>query len=266
VSKNRTEAFSLKTQNLLFSPVYMAVRIVVLLVILGGLTLFALQNAAPLNLVFLGIKTQALPLGFWILAAVAAGFLTSLAIAWLLQIFNSFSNARLLSRLSELEAEKARKEQQSRENASSYPSYSYSSATENSSASESASTSSAKNEKWENEQEEEDSNYVDSQPNATERVSDRNYEVKKEPTSSYRSGSVYSYGYKNPSNSGVGRRESVVDAEYRVITPPYRPLEPEEPKPSQQSNKKIVDDDDWGFDDDDDFDDDDFDKKPRSRS
>ncbi len=66
------------------------------------------------------------------------------------------------------------------------------------------------------------------------------YEVNTKPKSGYRSGSVYSYNYREPSNSGVGKTESVYDADYRVITPPL-----------QQTDTK-QDKDDWGFEDDDD--------------
>jgi hypothetical protein len=51
------------------------------------------------------------------------------------------------------------------------------------------------------------------------------FERRQEPRTASRSGSVYSYGYRDPSNPAVGRAESVVDAEYRVIIPPHRPLE-----------------------------------------
>ncbi|MGA9380290.1 MAG: hypothetical protein WBV73_16115, partial [Phormidium sp.] len=88
-------------------------------------------------------------------------------------------------------------------------------------------------------------------------------------TTSSRSGSVYSYSYKNPSNSAIGKTESVYDAEYRVITPPYRPLDSEEedhtPESSPTNQQNNDDDEDWGFDDDDAFDDDDREKNPRSR-
>lgn len=48
----------------------------------------------------------------------------------------------------------------------------------------------------------------------------KTYEVDQKPKSESWSGSVYSYGYKDPSGSGVGQSESVYDADYRIITPP----------------------------------------------
>ena len=246
----------------------MVVRIVVLLMALGGLTVFALQNSMTLRLRFLGMRTQALPLGFWIIAAVVAGVLTALIVAWLLQLINSWGNAKLRSRIRQLEAERGSYQGQSRESASSTSqSYSYSAANSNyASAANASATDSRNNEEWEEEDEDEDSNYDDSR--VASDVSDRNYEAKQEPTSSYRSGSVYSYGYKNPSDSAVGKTESVYDAEYRVITPPYRPLDTEEedntPEPSPSNQQNNNDDEDWGFDDDEDWDLDDTEKKPRS--
>ncbi|MFB2895300.1 lipopolysaccharide assembly LapA domain-containing protein [Aerosakkonemataceae cyanobacterium BLCC-F50] len=250
----------------------MAVRIVLLLMALGGLTVFALQNTKSVRLRFLGMTTQALPLGFWILAAVVAGILTALIVAWLLQLINSWGNAKLRSRIRQLEAEKRSYQGQSRESASSTSqSYSYSAASSSSASAAGASSNvSDSDEQWEEEDEEEGDNYGSSGSSVAGDVSDRNYEAKQEPTSSYRSGSVYSYGYRNPSDSAVGKTESVYDAEYRVITPPYRSIETEEekedntpePSPSNQQNNN---DDDWGFVDDDDWDFDDKDKNPRSR-
>jgi uncharacterized integral membrane protein len=243
----------------------MVVRIVLLLIALSGLTVFVLQNSTVLQLRFLGMRTQALPFGFWILAAVAAGVLTALGIAWLLQIINSWGNAKLRTRIRQLEAEKLSYQGQSREtDSSAYQSYSYSPASSSTAnAANSSANDSGSNEEWKEEDEEEDFNYDRSTSNFASDVSDvseRNYEAKQEPTSGYHSGSVYSYSYKNPSDSAVGKTESVYDAEYRVITPPYRPLDTEEEDnipdspPTNPQNKD--DNDDWGFDDDDDFDDD----------
>lgn len=74
------------------------------------------------------------------------------------------------------------------------------------------------------------------------------FEVKQEPVIRQQSGTVYSYGYRQPDPSGAGRSENVYDAEYRVITPPYR-TEPEAAPPVQPSTDS--EDEDWGLDDDD---------------
>ncbi|MGC9526157.1 MAG: LapA family protein [Limnospira sp.] len=46
-----------------------------------------------------------------------------------------------------------------------------------------------------------------------------NYETQQVPNKESWSGSVYSFGYRNSEESGVGRPESVFDADYRLITP-----------------------------------------------
>ena len=65
------------------------IRIVLLLLVLGGLSLLLAQNWLPvLQLVFLGMRTPALPLAIWILIGVAAGALTSLLITALFKLSN----------------------------------------------------------------------------------------------------------------------------------------------------------------------------------
>lgn len=48
----------------------------------------------------------------------------------------------------------------------------------------------------------------------------KNHEAEQQPKTGSWSGSVYSYGYRDSSSSGVGQTESVYDADYRIITPP----------------------------------------------
>ncbi|MCU0516218.1 MAG: LapA family protein [Oscillatoria sp. Prado101] len=71
------------------------------------------------------------------------------------------------------------------------------------------------------------------------------YEVKQEPTASSWSGTIYSYTYRQPSESGVGRTESVYDADYRVIKPPQQQPKAEEDDWETKGNKN----DDWDWDD-----------------
>jgi Protein of unknown function (DUF1049). len=67
-------------------------RAVFLLVIVVGLTIFALQNVEPsLSLVFLGMRSPALPLSIWILFSMGAGVVTSLLISGLLAFSNYLS-------------------------------------------------------------------------------------------------------------------------------------------------------------------------------
>lgn len=62
------------------------VKLISLLVVLVGLAILVLQNAAPIAIVFLGSPTPALPLGLWVLGALIAGALTTLLIAGLLNL------------------------------------------------------------------------------------------------------------------------------------------------------------------------------------
>ena len=81
----------------------------------------------------------------------------------------------------------------------------------------------------------------------------KDYEVKQEPKTQSWSGSSYSFGYRDGQNSRIGKSESVYDADYRVIIPPFRqpPLrDNDETSDSLKGNN----DEDWGLDLDDDED------------
>jgi hypothetical protein len=86
-------------------------------------------------------------------------------------------------------------------------------------------------------------------------VNPRDYEAKQEPKSQSWTGSVYSYGYRDPSKSGVGQTESVYDADYRVIVPPQEAAIPQTGGGEVAKNNS-EDEDDWGLDEDDRFEDD----------
>lgn len=203
-------------------------RIILLLVILGGLTLLLVQNWSPvLPLVFLGVATPALPLAVWILISLAAGASTSWAIAFLLQLTNYFSQP------------KSSNQRQAQTPPKTAP-YTASSAPPRTPPPQ---ESDRVVDDWEESADEDwnfEENVDEQQSPPPENVQDsRSYEVSSEPKSSYRTGSVYSYSYREPSDSGGGRTESVYDADYRVLTPPYR-----EPEKVQEQEE------DWGFDDD----------------
>jgi uncharacterized integral membrane protein len=70
-------------------------RLLILLLILVGVTLFALQNWSPvLPLVILGAQTQALPLAIWMVGAIAAGVITTLITSALLRLSNFTASPR----------------------------------------------------------------------------------------------------------------------------------------------------------------------------
>lgn len=70
-------------------------HLLIVLLLLGGLGLFAWQNATPtLPLVFLGIRTIALPLAVWLLGAIALGVLTALLLNILANATSAATNRR----------------------------------------------------------------------------------------------------------------------------------------------------------------------------
>ncbi len=206
-------------------------QIILLLAILGGLTLLLVQNWSPvLPLVFLGLTTPALPLAVWILISLAAGAGTTIAIASLFNLANYFAQP------------KASKKRQVKPPPRSQPF----SNTFNQRPTEEVKNNTddwldepLNDEDWHLEEDTQDSQ----RDNTTSYPQDsKSYEVNSEPKSSKRQGSVYSYSYREAESSGVGKSESVYDADYRVLTPPYK-----SPNPVQE------DEDDWGFDDEDDL-------------
>ena len=208
------------------------IRLLLLLLILVGLAAFTLQNwAFQLPLVFLGKQTLVLPLSVWVLGAIAAGALTTLLLTALFQLSNTLAAKRLQARVAsasrlETEAAASRSSWDNSSDRSTSSQTSYTSSTADRFSDESGFGT------------EEEADPVDHTSYASGYERDRtSYEVPQEPTSSYRSGSSYSYSYKEPNTSGVGKSESVYDADYRVIIPPPQALE--EPE------------DDYGFEDED---------------
>lgn len=185
------------------------IRLILLLAVLGCLTLLLVQNWSPvLPLVFLGLQSQPLPLSMWILFSVVAGAFTSLFITGCFQLSNYFAQSKPRKRRKAAETSPPRSTQSSKAN--------YTAA--NTSQPKTASTTSDNFNEWESDASDDDWDFdakTDKTPkyDTQEPVKDRtNYEVNNEPKSSSRSGSVYSYSYREPSNSGVGKTESVYDA------------------------------------------------------
>ena len=82
----------------------------------------------------------------------------------------------------------------------------------------------------------------------------KSYEFPQQAKTQSWSGSVYSFGYREPQDTGVGKTESVYDANFRVITPPYTPP-PSFNLDKQNSNdindeEEEDDEEDWGLDND----------------
>ena len=225
------------------------IRLILLLVVLGGLTLLLAQNWSPaLPLVFLGVKTQAFPLAVWILISLAAGAFTSLLLAGLFKLSNYFARRSLaLRRNVKAPPPRASAQRSEAPKAAATSSKPDTDSTPPSDSDDWESGSTNDDDDWDFEEDTDKARNYSSQNTVRDSTS---YEVSTEPKSGYQSGSVYSYSYREPSNSGVGKTESVYDANYRVVTPPYRQTD----TAKEDEDWGVDEDEDWGFDDDDDKD------------
>jgi hypothetical protein len=231
------------------------IRLILLVAVLGGLTLLLVQNFSPaLSLVFLGVKTQPLPLAIWILVSTTTGAFTSILIATLFKLSNYFVGGQRQTP-NRATATSPRAKATQREEPTSRPT------SPPPPASKKEEPSSDVFDDWETNGRDDDWNFDEKSeeaptpnPQAQQPRDSKTYERQSEAKSSSQSGSVYSYSYREPKNTAAGKTESVYDADYRVIIPPYQP------PTTNQANQ--ADDDDWEFfEDDDDFEDDD--KRPR---
>ncbi|WP_414586520.1 LapA family protein [Scytonema sp. PCC 10023] len=232
-------------------------RLILLVAVLGGLTLLLVQNWSPvLSLVFLGMKSKPIPVAIWILFSTAAGGLTTVFVTSLFNLSNYFAVQRRTPPRERPSTRRTSQSQTRREEPTPPPSGSPSG-----SKTESTRSSDTSDDDWETDNSTDDWDFEEKKeapipPNAQNtEVRDSNiYERQQQPKSSSKSDSVYSYSYREPKNSGVGKTESVYDADYRVIIPPYQP------PTTHQSETNQAENDDWGFLDDD-FEDED--KRPR---
>ncbi|MEG5060131.1 LapA family protein [Microcoleus sp. A2-C5] len=275
-------------------------RAVFLLVIVVGLTIFALQNVEPaLSLVFLGIRSPALPLSIWILLSMGTGVVTSLLISALLSFSNYLSQTRERSgrdirsrdavspdsrtayappcpRKQEIDPDFDTENSQTSYRTeygtpAGYTPQTFQQETPNPAAARnyaqqttiqaaddeddwvsdgSKSVSGGSDDDWGDDGDLPDRPQVNDVPAANPTA----YETKQEPKSKSWAGSVYSYGYRDPSQSGVGQTESVYDAEYRVLVPPQDPIPNSGDEVPQNPSAETEDD--WGLDEDDVFEDD----------
>jgi len=238
------------------------IRIVLLVVVGGGLALFAVSNLSPvLPLVFLGTKTLALPLAAWIGMAIAAGASTSFFLQLLSYLQKGYST-QSLEQPDEVPRRRSTFRRAPPENPDPEPRTQY---TPPPPPPPGMPTSSVASD-WE-QPSKQDWDFREEPTAPTSKVEDignwqgessaspsrdapprdgTNYEAPQEPRTRFQSGSTYSYSYRdsNEKESGVGKPDVVYDANYRVIMPPYQ-------KPPEPSD----DEEDWGFEDDEDFDD-----------
>ena len=206
------------------------IRLIILVTAIMGLVIILVQNLSPsLPLMFLGMRSQALPLALWILLSITAGIFTSLIITRLLK-FATDLNLLAQQPIPKSIPTPPRVRQNTPPPKSSPPPVS---------------------------QVDDDFDDWDTNRNQDDWDDDSQSEEEISPSqqsSNSRTSSVYSYSSQSPKNTAVGKTESVYDADYRVIIPPY-----------QESDKNpATDDDDWDFFEDDDFEGDD-ENKPRKK-
>ena len=224
------------------------IRIALLFLVIGGLVLFSFSNLSPvLPLVFLGMKTPVLPLAAWIGIAIASGAITSFFLQFLSYMHWGYSTQRL-EQPDEVPPRSRSFRRKSPEAPAPEPQTGYTPPPpETPKNREGSDWEERVDEDWDFDEESaaptsNQQNFERDRSTGTshERTS---YEVKQEPKTGSKTGSVYSYSYRDENDSGVGRADAVYDANYRVITPPSQKT----PEPEEE--------DDWGFEDDEDFDD-----------
>ncbi|NWF58588.1 MAG: LapA family protein [Fischerella sp.] len=244
-------------------------RLILLVALMGGLALLLAQNWSPvLSLVFLGMQTISLPLAMWILFSTAAGAATSLLISGLFQLSSYFAAPQRPTP----SASKPRRTPRSGDRPPSppkaEPAYTYTSPprSETKTSSQSSAVDDWETDNLNNDWDFEEKAYRESTPppqdtQVRDSIGDsKTYERQQEPKTTFQSGSSYSYSYREPKNSGVGKTESVYDADYRVIIPPYQPPTDNQIEEDNQEDNQ-TDEDDWGFLED--FEDEDKDKRSR---
>ncbi|MBD2295584.1 LapA family protein [Anabaena sphaerica FACHB-251] len=213
------------------------IRLILLVVVLGGLILLLVQNFSPaLPLVFLGMRTQPLPLSLWILFSIAAGGLTSFVIASLFKFTNYFTQQASSSKSTTTAPRVKTNPKKETIPPPSNP---------RRPVADTDYTTSNEFDDWETDANQGDDWDVE-EPQQT--PSPKTYPNQQAPKNVSQSDSVYSYSSQEPKNTGVGKTESIYDADYRVIIPPYQP--PTTNPTTTQS------DDDWDFFEDEDFADD----------
>lgn len=202
--------------------------LVVLILIIVGLALFSWQNWSPnLSLTFLGLRSIPLPLSLWILGAFLAGVITYLLIYGIFGLSNylfkkNLQLARPRSRKSHHQdrTEEVWDASQPQVTSNSQSSFNLNKDSEPTEADESYDDWQPRppkvNRSWDGSTEEQDLEETEESVNQS---ATKNYEAEQQPKTGSWSGSVYSYGYRDTSSSGVGQTESVYDADYRVITP-----------------------------------------------
>jgi hypothetical protein len=222
------------------------IRLIILVVVLGGLTLLLAQNFSPaLPLVFLGARTQPFPLAMWLLFSTVAGAITSLIVNTLFGFTGYFPQPKQKASTS------SRASSYSKQDKTRRAAPEQSTVYNNKTTKDNTNTFSREDD-WDLDGTSEDWDFEDRQksssnPEKQDRIRDDEYEPR-QTTNSSKTDTSYSYSSREPKNSGAGKTESIYDADYRVIVPPYNPNS-ESPQSATPPSKKQSEeqDDDWSF-------------------
>ncbi|HEY9836653.1 MAG TPA: hypothetical protein V6D27_07120 [Vampirovibrionales bacterium] len=221
---------------------------VLLLVVLGGLTIFALQNTSPsLSLVFLGMRSIALPLSVWILAAIALGVVTAIAIATLFGLYRHWDTRNPRPRRPQRPLEPMTPPSP-RGNPSQPPLSRNNTTVIQDDVPSRFSRTGERGDRIPvpNPRELEEENWIDEdedfmdEPNVQSFQKSRdsegyNYEVVREPVAESWVGSSYSYSYDQKRESSGDTSNSPYDADYRIVTPP-----PSMEKPPEETSPEAI--------------------------
>ncbi|MBF2064075.1 MAG: LapA family protein [Calothrix sp. C42_A2020_038] len=224
------------------------IRLTILVVVLGGLTLLLAQNFSPaLPLRFLGTQTQPFPLAMWLLFSTVAGATTSLIVS---SLFGFAGLSRQPSPKSTVSGSRTKSYYHQDNTSGSEKEF-----TQSSQSNEYKSNRSSRENDWDLEAESEDWDFEEAPSKTTapkqdkrdRRESDEVDERRQHNKAASQPDSSYSYSYREPKNSGVGKTESIYDADYRVIIPPYNPESNRPSPPPSSTQEESEDDDDWSF-------------------
>jgi len=262
----------------------MLFRLIFFVAVISGVAIFTLSNMQPLVLTFLGFTTPGFPLSFWILGAIAAGMLTHAVISSLLHLTTYATAGSVRTQLqsqNQRDFSFDRRQQAESDGAKTvaasddsvwrdwggYEQAVHKSRPEPVDRPTSPASSSSKSEDdWEaplsDDWEASSGEFrgVASPRNAYPRNqsvdrsdadtgSRTDFERPQEPKRASQSGSVYSYSYREPSAAPASpQQDRVVDADYRVIIPPYNPptsssYTPPPPPPAEENAEDWFEDD-----------------------
>ena len=207
-------------------------RLLILLLSLGGVIIFAIQNREPVALVFFGSPIALnLPVAGWMILSMVAGIVTSLVIQ-LLNFQRGYPpNQRSSTNFAPRQPTPPPPKQTNREEP--YQAQSFTATTP------ASDWESQRQDDWNLEEPPQSTVLKDFERRLAE--DERSVEQQPKPQTSSQSGSVYSYGYRKAEDevkktapdkrddsvqtdqpTSQTDKDKVYDADYRVVTPPYR--------------------------------------------